>query len=108
MNGYSIGGLYNAVKHGTISQGHYYKLFGLCNENIANKFREKYGKDVLLYKDGVGIYNQHDELLKEYKCKYDCIKTERISDKTLAKSMTQNKAYNGFRYKELPSRLSCY
>jgi len=108
MNGYSIGGLDNAVKHGTITQGHYYKLFGLCNKNIVNKFREKYGKDVLLYKDGVGIYNQHDELLKEYKCKYDCIKTERISDKTLAKSMTQNKAYNGFRYKELSSRLSCY
>jgi hypothetical protein len=109
MNGYSIGGLDNAVKNGTITQGHYYKLYGDCEEEIIQQFREKYGKDVLLYKDGVGIYNEtNDQLVKEYKCKYDCIKTEKMSDKTLSKAMTENKAYYGYKYKELPSRLSCY
>jgi len=31
-----------------------------------------------------------------------------MSDKTLAKAMAEDKAYNGYKYRELPSRLSCY
>ena len=108
MNGYSMGGLDNAVKKGTQTQGFYYKLYGECDENIVQTFTEKYGKDVLLYKDGLGIYNEKGELVKEYKCKYDCIKLEKMSDKTLAKAMTEDKAYNGYKYMELPARLSCY
>ena len=108
MNGYSMSGLDNAVKKGTQTQGFYYKLYGECDENVVQNFTEKYGKDVLLYKDGLGMYNQNGELVKEYKCKYDCIKTEKISDKTLAKAMAEDKAYNGYKYRELPSRLSCY
>lgn len=108
MNGYSMSGLDNAVKKGTHTQGFYYKLYGECDENVVQNFTEKYGKDVLLYKDGLGMYNEKDELVKEYKCKYDCIKLERMSDKTLAKAMAEDKAYNGYKYRELPSRLSCY
>ena len=108
MNGYSMSGLDNAVKKGTQTQGFYYKLYGECDENVVQNFTEKYGKDVLLYKDGLGMYNEKGELIKEYKCKYDCIKTEKISDKTLAKAMAEDKAYNGYKYRELPSRLSCY
>ena len=108
MNGYSMSGLDNAVKKGTQTQGFYYKLYGECDENVVQNFTEKYGKDVLLYKDGLGMYNENGELIKEYKCKYDCIKTEKISDKTLAKAMAEDKAYNGYKYRELPSRLSCY
>ena len=109
MNGYSIGGLDNAVKNGTITQGHYYQLYSECDEELITKFREKYGKDVLLYKDGLGIYDEATkQLVKEYKCKYDCIRIEKMSDKTLAKALIENKPYNGFKYALLPSRVSCY
>jgi hypothetical protein len=103
-----MSGLDNAVKKGTQTQGFYYKLYGECDENVVQNFTEKYGKDVLLYKDGLGMYNEKGELVKEFKCKYDCIKLERMSDKTLAKAMAEDKAYNGYKYRELPSRLSCY
>lgn len=108
MNGYSMSGLDNAVKKGTQTQGFYYKLYSECDENVVQNFTEIYGKDVLLYKDGLGMYNEKGELVKEYKCKYDCIKLERMSDKTLAKAMSEYKSYNGYKYRELPSRLSCY
>jgi hypothetical protein len=109
MNGYSIGGIDNAVKKGTATQGHYYQLYSECDEKLITKFREKYGKDVLLYKDGLGIYDEATkQLVKEYKCKYDCIRIEKMSDKTLAKALSENKLYNGFKYALLPSRVSCY
>jgi len=108
MNGYAMSGLDNAVKKGTQTQGFYYKLYGDCDDNVVQNFTEKYGKDVLLYKDGLGMYNEKGELVKEYKCKYDCIKLERMSDKTLTKAMTEDKSYNGYKYRELPTRLSCY
>jgi hypothetical protein len=107
MNGYSMSGLDNAVKKGTQTQGFYYKLYGECDENVVQNFTEKYGKDVLLYKDGLGMYNENGELVKEYKCKYDCIKLERMSDKTLAKAMSENKLYNGFRFVSLPMKMWC-
>jgi len=108
-NGYSSGGLDSAVKNGTVSQRHYYKLYGDCTETLVEKFEERYGKDILLYKDGFGMFDETtDQLVKEFKCKYDCLKCEKMSDKTLAKAMREDKAYNGFKYKELPPRLSCY
>jgi hypothetical protein len=107
MNGYSMSGLDNAVKKGTQTQGFYYKLYGECDENVVQNFTEKYGKDVLLYKDGLGMYNENGELVKEYKCKYDCIKLERMSDKTLTKAMSDNKLYNGFRFVSLPMKTWC-
>ena len=107
MNGYSMSGLDNAVKKGTQTQGFYYKLYGDCDTQIVKKFIEKYGKDVLLYKDGLGMYNEKGELVKEYKCKYDCIKLEKMSDKTLAKAIAEDKAYNGFRFVSLPMKTWC-
>ena len=108
-NRYSSGGLDSAVKNGTVSQGHYYKLYGDCPEPLVEKFEERYGKDILLYKDGFGMFDETtDQLVKEFKCKYDCLKCEKMSDKTLAKAMREDKAYNGFKYKELPPRVSCY
>ena len=107
MNGYSMSGLDNAVKKGIQSQGFYYKLYSDCDKLIVNKFTEKYGKNVLLYKDGIGMYDESGKIVKEYKCKYECIKVEKISDKTLAKAMREDKAYNGHKFRMLPSRLSC-
>jgi hypothetical protein len=107
MNGYSMSGLDNAVKKGIQTQGFYYKLYSNCDKEIIQKFTEKYGKNILLYKDGIGMYNESGKLVKEYKCKYECIKLEKISDKTLAKAMAEDKAYNGYKFRMLPSRLSC-
>jgi hypothetical protein len=107
MNGYSMSGLDNAVKKGIQTQGFYYKLYSNCNKEIIQKFTEKYVKNILLYKDGIGMYNESGKLVKEYKCKYECIKLEKISDKTLAKAMAEDKAYNGYKFRMLPSRLSC-
>jgi len=50
------------------------------------------------------MYNENGELVKEYKCKYDCIKHERMSD---IKAMNKDKAYNGYRFAPLPSKLWC-
>ncbi|MFY7938514.1 MAG: hypothetical protein ACOVOQ_14120 [Flavobacterium sp.] len=109
MNGYSFGGVNDHVKNGTVSQGHYYKLYSDCHETLVENFEEKYGKPILLYKAGFGMFDETTgQLVKEFKHKYDCIQSEKMSDKTLAKAMREDKAYNGFKYKELPPRLSCY
>jgi hypothetical protein len=109
MNGYSFGGVNNPVKNGTITQGHYYKFYSDCDETLVENFEEKYGKPILLYKAGFGMFDETTgQLVKEFKHKYDCMQSEKISDKTLAKAMREDKAYNGFKYKELPPRLSCY
>lgn len=83
------------------------ELYRDCDKILIESFQEKYGKEVLLYKDGVGVY-ENGKLIKEYKCKYDCIKCEKISDKTLARALKENRAYNGYIYAALPSRISCY
>jgi hypothetical protein len=44
---------------------------------------------------------------EEFACKYDCIKTLSISDKTLAKALEKNISYQGFYYKFLGSKLKC-
>ena len=109
MNGYSFGGVNNPVKNGTITQGHYYKFYSDCHETLVENFEEKYGKPILLYKAGFGMFAETTgQLVKEFKHKYDCMLSEKMSDKTLAKAMREDKAYNGFKYKELPPRLSCY
>jgi hypothetical protein len=45
-------------------------------------------------------------LIKEFSCKYECIKELKISDKTLAKALINNIPYNNFFYKELGSKLA--
>jgi hypothetical protein len=61
----------------------------------------------ILYKDGVGQFDNQNNLLQEFVCKYDCIKTLHMSDKTLAKALDKNVSYNGYYYKSLGSKLQC-
>jgi hypothetical protein len=61
--------------------------------------------DILLYKNGVAQYYLNNNLIKEYTCKYDCIRELKMSDKTLAKTLDKNVAYNNFYYKSLDSKL---
>jgi prophage antirepressor-like protein len=107
QNGYeSPSALDNPVKKGTISKAHYYMLYDGCEENLKREFVNRVGEP-LLYKDGVGQYDAQNNLIREFICKYDCIKTLQISDKTLAKTLDKNKAYNGYYYKSLGTKTFC-
>jgi hypothetical protein len=104
-NGYqSSSALDNPVKNGTITNGYYYILYNSCDENLICDFEVKNGSP-LLYKNGVGQFDINGNMANEYLCKYDCIKELKMSDKTLAKSLSNNIPYNNYYYKELGSKL---
>jgi hypothetical protein len=102
----STSSLDNPVKNGTISNGHYYMLYENCENTLKQEFIEQHGEP-LLYKDGVGQYDAQNNLVREFICKYDCIRSLCMSDKTLAKTLDKNIAYNGFYYKSLGSKIQC-
>lgn len=95
----------NPVKNGTITNGHYYILYNNCDEDLINNFEEQHGTP-LLYKNGVGQFDNTNNMTSNFSCKYDCIKELKMSDKTLAKCINNNIAYNGFLYKEHGEKLS--
>jgi hypothetical protein len=106
LNGYSSSyALDVPVKKYTISNGHFYKLYEYCNEELINNYETKHGTPIL-YKNGIGQYDLEGNLVKEFSCKYDCIKILSISDKTLTKALEKNLPYNGHFFKELGSKLS--
>jgi prophage antirepressor-like protein len=107
-NGYqSISALDTPVKKFSLTNGHYYILYNDCfkEEELISNFVSKYGSP-LLYKDGIGQFNQDGQLVKEFVCKYDCIKQLTMSDKTLAKALDKNIAYNGSYFKSIGAKLS--
>ena len=82
------------------------KLYHECDDLLVEKFEDKNGVPIL-YKNGVGQYDLQNNLIKEFICKYDCIKSLSMSDKTLTKSLTKKIQYNGYYFKELGSKLKC-
>jgi hypothetical protein len=105
LNGYqSSSSLDTPVKNGTITNNHYYILFENCDENIQEDFIQKWGEP-LLYKEGVGMFDESNNLVEEYKCKYDCIKELKMSDKTLAKALDKNIMYNEHYFKKIGSKI---
>jgi len=105
-NGYqSPSALDNAVAKGTISNNHYYILYDKCDDDIIINFEEKHGKP-LLYKDGVGQYDSNKNRIREFVCKYDCIKQLQISDKTLAKALDKNIMYNNCYFQCIGQKVS--
>jgi prophage antirepressor-like protein len=100
-----LSALDNPVKNGTITNGYYYMLYDNCEEELIQNFEEKNGPP-LLYKNGIGQYDLNNNLVKEFSCKYDCIRNLKISDKTLTKALMHNIPYNNYYYKELGSKLS--
>ena len=105
FNGYeSISALDTPVRNYTLTNGYYYKIYDNCSDSLKELFEEKHGKPIL-YKNGIGQYDLQHNLIREFICKYDCIQTLSISDKTLAKSLDKNIAYNGHYYKYLGSKL---
>uniref|UniRef100_A0A6C0D8M3 Bro-N domain-containing protein n=1 Tax=viral metagenome TaxID=1070528 RepID=A0A6C0D8M3_9ZZZZ len=107
MNGYtSLSALDNPVKNLTLTNGYYYILYDKCPQEAISKFEEKINGEPILYKDGIGQYNHENQLVKEFVCKYDCIKQLKMSDKTLAKALDKNVLYNNFYFKRLGSKTS--
>lgn len=108
-NGYESSGLDVPVKKSTISRGFYYKLYDDCDEELREVFELELnnGECPLLYRNGVGQYDAQGNLVRVHACKYDCIRTLKISDKTLAKALSKNVEYNGFYFKEIGEKLKC-
>jgi hypothetical protein len=101
----SLSALDTPVKNNTITNGFYYMLYDNCDEELREKFEEKYGEP-FLYKDGVGQYDTANNLVQEFTCKYDVIKKIKVGDKSLAKVLDNNILYNNFYYKTIGSKLS--
>ena len=101
----SSSALDNPVKNNTITNGYYYTLYDNCEPMLIKQFEDKNGIP-LLYKNGIGQYDLNNNLVKEFSCKYECIKELKMSDKTLAKALKNNIPYNNFYYKEVGSKLN--
>jgi len=100
----SSSALDNPVKNDTLTKGFYYRLYEDCDLELKEAFQNQYGIPIL-YKNGIGKFDLQNNLIKEFICKYECIKALSISDKTLNKALNNNIPYNGFYYKELGSKL---
>jgi len=103
-NGYESSSLDSPVTTGTIKNNHYYVLYEKCDDELKNAFVEMNGIPIL-YKNGIGQYDSNNVLIKEYVCKYDCIKQMKMSDKTLRKALDQNTMYNNFYFRELEDKI---
>jgi phage anti-repressor protein len=105
MNGYdSWSALDTPVKKGTVTKGHIYKLFEECENKES--FIQKHGKEPLLYKNGFGIFNSNGKMVHEYACRYDCIRSQKISDKTIAKAIEKNVPYKDMYFRDLGEKVS--
>jgi len=106
-NGYaSSSALDTPVKNASVTNGHYYFLYNNCSQELIDNFEEKYGEPVL-YKDGIGQYTNENQLVKEFICKYDCIKQLKMSDKTLTKALDNNILYNNFFFSRIGCKVKC-
>lgn len=106
LNNYSSSSaLDTPVKNISLTNGHYYMLYDKCSIHLTYEFQLDYGKPIL-YKNGIGQFDTNNNLIEEFVCKYDCIKKLKMSNKTLAKVLSENIPYNGFYFKELGTKLN--
>ena len=106
-NGYaSSSALDTPVKNTSLTNGHYYLLYDKCPQELIDIFEEKYGEPIL-YKDGIGQYTNENQLVKEFICKYDCIKQLKMSDKTLTKALVNKILYNNSFFRHIGCKVKC-
>jgi prophage antirepressor-like protein len=109
FNGYeSSSALDNHVKNNSLTKGYYYKLYNDCEEILKDNFILRNKCEPLLYKNGVGQYDSANNLIKEFECKYECIKQLKIGDKTLAKALDKPIMYQNCYYKNIGSKIKCF
>lgn len=97
----------NPVKNGSESNGHYYMLYDSCNEELKKSFEKTNGKPIL-YKSGIGQFDDKNKLIKEFGSKQECCQSVSIGDKSLKKSLEKNIVYNGYIYKYLEPKLKIF
>ena len=95
------------VKNNKIVDDHYYVVYDTLNDEIKKSFLQKHDiKKIVLYKmNGVGQYNIHGQLLKEFRSKQDCQQQVNIGNKSLCKALETEKACNGYIYKYLSDKV---
>ena len=101
----SIGALDNPVKKFTLTKGHYYTLYDNCSEELRTSFEASNNGYPVLYRNGVGQYDENENLIHIFLCKYYCCNILGISDKCLTKSIKKNIPYNGHFFREIGDRL---
>ena len=75
-----------------------YILYEQCENILKQNFEEKYGKP-LLYKNGVGQFDNNNNLIQDFTSKQDCFRKVNISRKLLDDLIKNNTNLNGFVYK---------
>ena len=103
----SISALDNHVKNKTETNGNYYILYDDCDKELKNNFVKKYGKEPLLYKNGIGQYDLKNNLLQEFCSKQQCCQSVGIGDKSLSKALENKIYYNDYFYKYLDDKIKC-
>jgi hypothetical protein len=101
----SISALDNPVKKFTITKGHYYTLYDNCSEELRNSFEASNNGYPVLYRNGIGQYDENENLIHIFLCKYYCCNILGVSDKCLTKSIKKNIPYNGHFFREIGDRL---
>lgn len=104
-NGYSSANVLDiVVKDKKLYKGYYYMYFSDCNEKVKKDFIYNHG-GVILYKNGIGKYNEEDNLIQEFIHRENCCKISGLNFKTLNKAITNKTVYKEFYYRELPEKL---
>jgi hypothetical protein len=96
------------VKNETLTKEHYYLLYDKCDKNLKEEFIKKNKGEPILYKNGIGQYDEKNILIKEFVSKYDCGKILSIGDKSLKKALENNVVYNGNSFKYLKNKIKCF
>ena len=96
------------VKNKTLTKEHYYLLYDECDKNLKEEFIKKNKGEPILYKNGIGQYDDKNILIKEFVSKYDCGKILGIGDKSLKKALDNNVIYNGNSFKYLKNKIKCF
>ena len=103
LNGYvSPSSLDVVVKKCLLSNEHYYILYDEVDEILKENFTKP-----VLYKNGVGKFDNKGNLIKEFKNKEDARINEQISNKTLNKALDTGNLYDNYHYKFISNKLQC-
>jgi phage anti-repressor protein len=90
------------VKKCLLSNEHYYILYDELDEILKEKFTKP-----VLYKNGVGKFDNNGNLIKEFTSKEDARIKEQISNKTLNKALDAGNLYGNYYYKFIGNKLQC-
>lgn len=82
----------------------YYILYEQCDNILKQNFEKINGKP-LLYKNGVGQFDDTDKLIKDFASKEDCFRKSNISRALLNKLIKENIVHNGFIYKYIGKKI---